>query len=814
MLRNYFKIAWRSLMRNKAFSAINILGLSVGLSCCMLITLYIWHECSNDSYHPNIERLYQVGTVEVTKTKEIRFQGCPNTLAGLFQNYFPQVEATARICPLLIDDKTLIQYNASATETRSFNEDKGFVADSGFFKLFKYDFVEGNAATAISGPYSIVLSKEIADKLFKGQPALNKTIRVSSKFNGDHDYTVTGVFKPMNLPSHIDGRFFVSMYGGEVGDLIRTFTGTTSNYFFVTYVRLRQGASASQIESRLPEFVNTFEGKDLLQAGYSRKRFLINVKDIHLHANMDYGDVTPSGSVTYLYILASIAAFTLLIACINFMNLSTARSSKRASEVGIRKTLGAGKSTLIKQFIGESILMSFIAFSIAIMLCILALPAFEQFTGKNIAPSTLQWAVIGSSFFALAIVTGLIAGSYPAFYLSSFRPVQVLKGKISNSLSVVSLRKALVVFQFSISIVLIVAAAIISKQMSYLRDADLGFQKDHQIIIPLRSQNARQQYAALKDALSKDKNVASIGASFFYPGIVGWSGLYYSEGKESTDNTMFHINMVDFDFQKTLQLQAVAGHLFSDQFPRDSVDGIVLNEEAIRRLGYTKENAVGRKVFSATGDHGIYRIVGVVKDFHFEDLHVPIASIGFMVNSNPVYNYIIAHITPSNLDATLSSFQTAWKQIIPNEPFEYSFMDEQFQKHYEADNRLANMVKYATGLAIFISCLGLLGLATFSAEQRIKEIGIRKVLGASSANIVMLLSGNFIKLVLLAVIIGSPLGWWATHKWLQDFAYRTTISWGIFLFAAVAVLLLAFLTIAAQALRAATANPARSLKAE
>lgn len=814
MLRNYFKIAWRSLMRNKAFSAINILGLSVGLTCCMLITLYIWHECSYDSYHPNIERLYQVGTVEVTKDKEIRFQGCPNTLAGLFQNYFLQVEATARICPLLGDDKTLIQYNASNSEMRSFNEEKGFAADSGFFKLFKYDFVEGNPATAINGPYSIVLSKDIADKLFNGNSALNKTIRVSSRFNGDHDYTVTGVFKPMNLPSHIDGRFFVSMYGGNIGDLIRTFTSTTSNYFFITYVRLRQGVSVSQVESRLPEFVNRYEGKDLKMAGYNRKRFLINVKDIHLHANMDYGDVTPSGSVTYLYILGSIAAFTLLIACINFMNLSTARSSKRASEVGIRKTLGAGKTTLVRQFLGESILMSFIAFVIAIMLAILALPAFEQFTGKTIKLSGAQWMIIGSAFFALTVFTGLIAGSYPAFYLSSFRPVQVLKGKITNSLSVVSLRKALVVFQFSISIVLIVAAAIISKQMSYLRNADLGFQKDQQIIIPLRSYEARQKYAPLKDALSKNNSVSSIGASFSYPGLVGWNGLYYAEGKESTDNTMFHINMVDFDFQKTLQLQAVAGHLFSDQFPRDSVDGIVLNEEAIRKLGYTKENAVGRNIYSATGDHAIYRIVGVVKDFHFEDLHVPIASIGFLVNSNPVYNYIIVHITPGNFDETIRSFQKTWKQINPNEPFEYSFMDEQFQKHYEADNRLANMVKYATGLAIFISCLGLLGLATFSAEQRTKEIGIRKVLGASSANIVMLLSGNFFKLVLLAVVIGSPLGWWATHKWLQNFAYRTTVSWGIFLFATIAILLLSFLTIATQAFRAAMANPARSLKAE
>jgi len=814
MIKNYLKIAWRNLQKNKVFSFINIFGLTVGLTCCMLLTLYIWHESSYDNYHPNIDRLYQIGDIEMEQGKETRYPSTSHPVAALFKSEFPDVEATARICPLLHEDKTLIQYFAPGGDIRTFNEEKGFMADSGFFRLFKYNFVEGNAANAINGPYSIVLSKDIADKLFGGESALNKTVHVSSSFNGDYDYTVTGVFDPIDKPSHIDGRFFISMYGGHVGNLMRTQKNMASNGFFITYVLLRQGTDAARVERLLPAFVERHEGKDLKASGSYRKRFLIKVKDIHLHADMAYGDVTPGGSLTYLYILASIALFTLLIACINFMNLATARSAKRSAEVGVRKTLGAERSSLIWQFLGESLLMTFIAFVIALGLTILLLPSFNHLAGKHIILSTNQAVGLGAIFLFLAIFTGLLAGSYPAFYLSSFKPVKVLKGKISNSLAVVSLRKGLVIFQFCISIILIMAAVVISRQMQFLRNADLGFNKDQQLILPLRSENARKIYTPLKAELGMNPDVLSVGASFFYPGTTTFSGRYNAEGKDTTDNRMLNINIGDFDFLKTLQVKAVSGHLFSNEFPADSIDGIVLNEEAVRQFGYAPSTCIGKKIYFSSNVGRSYKIVGVVKDFHFEDLHIPIGPIGFLVNSEPIYNYITAHIKSTHLDATIASIRSAWQKYNPKEPFEFSFLDDQFQKHYDADNRLAAIVGYSTAIAIVISCLGLFGLAAFSAEQRTKEIGIRKVLGASEGSIVALLSKEFLKLVTIAALIGSPIGWFFVNRWLQNFAYRANISWTVFIFTTSISLLIAFLTISFQAIKAATTSPVKSLRAE
>jgi putative ABC transport system permease protein len=817
MIQNYLKVAWRRLNKNRVFSLINIFGLSVGLSCCMFITMYIWHENSYDSFHPHIDRLYQVGTIDIAHGKETRFYGCPPRLAGLVRDVFPQVEKTARICRLIGDDQNLIQYHGANGDTRSFYEDNGMMADSGFFQLFHYDFVEGNANTAISGPYSVVLEKDIADKLFEGKPAVGKTIHIASHQNGDHDYTVTGVFRPMDKPSHINGRFFLSIYGGDIGDYIRRSNSSmSSNYFFVTYALLRQGSDPAQIEKGFPAFVDTYEGKDLRQVGSYRKQFLLKVRDIHLHANMPYGDVTPSGSLTYIYILVSIAAFILLIACINFMNLSTARSTKQSQEVGVRKTLGAGRAALIGQFLGESLLMAFIALGIALAMTASLLPAFEQLADRTIhLPASELW-VLGAGFLALTILTGLLAGSYPALYLSSFKPVKVLKGKTANSLAVISLRKGLVVFQFCISIVLIVAAVVIAKQMHYLRTTDMGFNKDQQMILSLRG-DMRLKYMTVKKEIDRIPGVLASAGSSQFPGIYApGDDLLYAEGHPSTDNHHCYINFVDFDYMKMMGLQMVSGHAFSSEFPHDSVDGIILNETVIRELGYNPATCVGKKVYSGVSWSlgNAYRIVGVVKDFHFEDLHNPITGIGFEVLSNPVYNYITVNVNKNSHGTTIAALQHVWQQIFPSTPFDYTFLDERFQKHYEADRRVANIVAYATGFAIFISCLGLFGLAAFSAEQRTKEIGIRKVLGASAGSIVALLSRDFLQLVAMAVLIGSPLGWYLMRQWLQGFAYRTTIGWTVFALTAGAALFIALLTISSQAIRAASANPVKSLRAE
>src|SRR4029078_8865807 len=517
------------------------------------------------------------------------------------------------------------------------------------------------------------------------------------------------------------------------------------------------------------------------------------------------------------YILGSIALFTLLIACINFMNLSTARSSKRSAEVGVRKVLGAQKQSLVKQFLGESLLMSTIAFVLALGITALLLPAFSSVSGRNLSLDfSQQWFII-LGFFALSLITGLLAGSYPAFYLSSFQPVKVLKGRFANSLSAIALRKGLVIFQFIISVVLIIASVVIINQMNYLRSTDLGFAKDQQIVIPLRSTTAKSIYASLKNEVSNNPRVQNVGATLYYPGIVNPSDMgLYREGKTVNDNAYIHTNWVDESLLQTLGITPVAGRLFSKEFPGDTNNRMILNEAAIKKLGFSSpQEAVGGKVkFDWRGESYSWTIIGVVKDFHYQDLHVPIEPYAFQLNNQPRFNYIVIHAKASDIASLLSSVTASWHRLNPNEPFEYSFLDEDFQKNYEAENRLASIVGYFTVIAILISCLGLFGLATFSAEQRTKEIGVRKVLGASVTGIVALLSKDFLRLVAISVVIASPIAWWVMHKWLQDFAYRVNISWMVFLITTVVALTIALLTISFQAIRAAIANPVKSLRTE
>jgi putative ABC transport system permease protein len=816
MIKNYLKIAWRSLMKNKVFSFINIFGLSIGLTCCMLIALYIHHETSYDSYHKDIKQLYQLGTVFIKEGKEDRTPNTPAPMAAAMKQEFPEIVETARLMPLFAEDKTLLQYQPPGGAPSSFYESRGFVADSTFFRLFEYDFIEGDPVNCLDNPNTIVLSEEIAKKMFGNMSAINKVIRVSSNSNGDTSLMVTGVFRPIDKPSQIDARFFLSVKGGRVEQMINSQTDMVGNNMFNSFFLLKPGVDVKNLEAKFPAFVDKYIGKALAAAGFKKKQFLIPVKDMHLRAGMSY-DITPVGSVTYLYILASIALFTLLIACINFMNLSTARSSKRSAEVGVRKVLGAEKGSLVRQFLGESLLMALFAFGVAIVLTVLLLPVFSAVSGKNISISFGQngWLLI--DFFILAIITGLLAGSYPAFYLSSFKPVKVLKGKISNSLAAISLRKALVIFQFVISVVLIVASVIINNQMKYMRNKDLGFDRDQQLIIPMRSNNAKNIYASLKNEMKNSALVQQVGATEYYPGILNPSDMgLHMEGRSANDAKIVHTNVIDENLLQTLDIRPIAGRLFSADFPADTNNCLIVNLEATKQIGFSSpEKAVGSKVyFDWRGESYAYTIVGVIRDFHFQDLHVPIAPYGFFLNSRPYYNYLVVHAKTKDISSLLGFAASAWHKLNPNEPFEYSFLDEDFRKNFEAEDRLLSIVGYFTIIAILISCLGLFGLATFSAEQRTKEIGVRKVLGAGFTDIITLLSRDFLKLVLVAIVIACPIAWWAMHKWLQDFAYRTNIGWQVFVITAMIAFCIALLTISFQAIRAAVANPVKSLRTE
>jgi len=810
MLKNYFLVAWRSLMKSKLFSLINIAGLSIGLSACMLILLYIHHELSFDKQLPDGQQLYQVGGVFVTDGKEDRFPCSPAITATNLQHDFPEIRATARMLTFSFfgEYKTLLQSTRTDGTLNSFYEPKGSAADNSFLSLFNYDLKEGDIHTALTQPNTVVISTTLAKTLYGDGSALNKTLRITSSLNGVHDCRITGIFEPGDNPTHADPHFIVSMTGGAIEQRMKS-DGTNMAFdnLYTTYVQLKPGTDAKKLESKFPAFIEKYAGNDLRQAGFWRKDFLLPVADIHLHADMM--EMTPGGNPAYLYILGSVAAFILLLACINFMNLSTARSHHRSAEVGIRKVLGAGKGALISQFLGESLLLSLLAFVLALGLVIGSTPLFKHLSGQSLTPNIPILVV----FAALATFTGLLAGTYPAFYLSSFKPIAVLKGKFSNSFAALSLRKGLVVFQFVISVILIVVALIIGRQLRFLQNADLGFAREHQLVIPLQSKQARTLYKILKTQWQTNPGVLSIGAGSYYPGIVNaGDDNFHKHGQTVSAGQRLRINHVDEDFLKTLNIPIIAGRGFDfDHIASDTLRHVIINEEAVKKIGFASpEAAIGDRLISTyKGETHEDEIIGVVRDFHYESLHAPVTPFVFYLNDKNAYHYAILHLSAN---ATLSSIQNTWRKLNPGEPFTYSFLDADFQGNYAADRRLAAIINGFTTIAILISCLGLFGLTSFSTEQRGKEISIRKVLGARVSSLVILLSNGFLQLVAIAFFIATPIAHWIMHRWLAGFAARTPIGWPIFAGTAVIVTTIAFATISIQVIRAALKNPGTALR--
>lgn len=825
MIRNYLVLALRNLRKNKFFSAVNIFGLSVGLACCMLVALFIYEETHYDQYHNRAGDLYKVGTTFINlqgegDDRERATYNTPSPLAAAMMQEYAEVEKTARVLIVFEHDKTLIQSLENGVVQKALNEPEGFFADSTYFELFKYDFLEGNAIKALSEPQTVAVSDEVARKLYGNQSALGRIIRISNGWfeGGEMDFRITGVFRLPDAPTHLDGHFFMSIYSGEVGEYLKTTTNLATNNMFGTYLLLRPGSDGKALEAKLPAFIDKYMAKDLKERGYGKKQFLTAVPDIHLSGVGNMLGHNLSGSKTYLYLLSSIALFTLLIACVNFMNLSTARSARRAAEVGVRKSVGAGKGHLVRQFLGESMLISMISFVLALALAWVALPFFNKLAEQHLTFSISKNYGLLGSFFGLALLTGLVAGIYPAFYLSSFKPVEVLKGKFSNSLSAAFLRKGLVVFQFVISAGLILASLVISEQMKFLQSTDLGFQKDQQIVLPLSSKAASAAYTSLKAELGRDSRITSVGASRYYPGIMNAADSgFRREGQSVDESVVTRRNRVDVDFLNTLDFRPVAGRLFSPQFPTDTVFKLVINETGARKYGFASpQEAIGQKImFNWNSQDYRYDIIGVVKDFHFESLHEPIEAFAFELNPQQDYNYLIAHANAgTDLPALLHSIENTWARLVPGEPLEYTFLDEDFQKNYKTDRQMAGLIGSFTGIAILISCLGLFGLAAFAAERRTKEIGIRKVLGASVAGITGLLATDFLKLVAIAILIASPLAWWGLDKWLQDFEYGIKMQWWMFALAGLVAIMIAFLTVAGQAIKAGLSNPVKALRSE
>ena len=623
---------------------------------------------------------------------------------------------------------------------------------------------------------------------------------------------VTGVFNESHIKSHIPAHFFLSMRNSDVGTWVVNQTNWATNNIFYTYVKLKEGSNPLAFEKKLQPFIDHRAGTDLKAMGIIRQLFIQPVRDIYLYSDLD-NEIATNGSITYLYVLGSIAFFVLIIACINFMNLSTARSMKRAKEVGIRKVLGAERKLLIWQFLGESVIMSFLALLLAIIIASLLQPLFSNYTQKNdpLFNQHTLWICVA----ILTLGTGIFSGVYPAIYLSSFKPISVLKGKLLNNFSGATIRKALVVFQFVISICLILSVVVIEQQLRYMDSQQLGFNKSQQIVLPLQSQDVVKNYQVLKTELLKNPGIKSVTGGSTYPGIANIEDMpFYAEGKSVNDVVDIALGNIDNDYFETLGLKLVAGRGFSREFTADS-GSIILNEVAVKALGYDVQSAVGKNIyFDFQGSHNTMRIVGIVGNFNFEGLYNAIKPFAFNKVMGNRYSYLIANLRTNDYKTILKETEQSWNQINPGIPFTYSFMDKDFQQNYEKDQRMSKLVGYFTLIAILIACLGLFGLSAFAAEQRIKEIGIRKVLGASVFSIVSLLSKDFLKIVFIAICVALPLGWYILEKWLSGFDYRIHINWWMITLTCLLAILIALFTISSQAIKAAVANQVKNLRSE
>lgn len=764
------------------------------MTACFLIFLYVRFETSFDNFHSKADRIYRVVSEVRTPTENIKTGLTTTPVAINMKRDFPEVEEAVR----LGRDGFLVKKGDV-----KFQENNTVLADSGLFKIFDFLLIEGDRNTALKEPMSVILSQTAAKKYFGNGKAYGQHLLLTGAALNS---TVTGIMKDIPRNSQIQADMIVSLssYQAIYGRPISDSEWTNHNYY--TYILLAPHADAKALEAKLPAFQELHHGAEAKKLQMQDYLTLEPLRDVYLRSKLD-GFVT--GSITNVYIFSIIAIFILCIASINFINLTTARSLERAKEVGIRKVIGAVRSQLVGQFLGESIIISLLSFVFAVVLSSSLLPLFNQVAGNQISESIFRNPSDILGLFGLSVLAGFLAGTYPSLVLSSFKPVVVLKGRFSGGTRGMFLRKGLVVFQFAISIVLIVGTLVVYTQLNYMRGRDLGFSKDQTMVI---FTNFDKNKDAFKQSLSTIPGVLSSTFSSGVPGGNHNSAYTQIENKKGEmQKTNLDGYFVDFDFIKQYELKIVAGRPLSKEFGTDSSKAMLINETAAKMLGYqTPQEAVGRN-FDQWGRQG--KIIGVLKDFNYESLQQPIKPFTMRFESYG-FGTISIKLSSAGLPETIKAIGDKWAQIIPNRPFEYNFLDQQFDQKYRAEEKFGNLFFNFAVLAIFISCLGLLGLASYSTIQRTREIGVRKVLGASVSNIVNLLSVDFIKLVLIAFVIAAPLGLLGMNKWLQDFAYHIHISWWVFVVAGMISIAIAFLTISFQAIRAAVANPVSSLRSE
>jgi putative ABC transport system permease protein len=806
MIRSYLKTAVRFLLKNKSFSFINIFGLAVGTLCCLYILLYVQDQYSYDKHHKDAQDIYRVNSdVNLTGDKHHNASTSP-PIAPAIKRDFPEVVQFTR--HVGIGGKNLLKY-----KEKSFYEEKLAYVDSTFFNVFSYHFVYGkNTPDLLRQSYSIVLQKSVSDKLFGNDDPINKVITISNQ-DGKHDFRVAAVVDNSLGKSVLEDNIFVTMRSGGTGQFVLDNTAWAGYNFTDSFIKLRPGARAAALEKKFPDFLEKYGAQQLKSLGMTKVLHLQPVTSIHTTTGLE-NEPGKTISPTLLYILAGIAIMIQLIACINFMNLSTARASKRAKEVGVRKVVGAGRGDLVKQFLGESFLLTLIGVLLALPLLYLLLPYLNSITQTDIHLSFLNNASMWLMLAGIVIITGVLAGSYPAFYLSAFEAIKVMKGNFTSQVSASGIRRSLVVFQFFLSIVLITSIIIIYNQLNYIKNKDLGFDKNQKLIFSFYTDDQQKKMTALETDFKQLSEVKEISRSNNYLSrFVGRDhGVYLAGGNQSTAVDAQNMD-TDDKFVKANGIKIIAGR---DFHIKDSLKTLI-NETLCKRLGITPEKAVGQRLYSQylNGPVNYVEVAGVMKDFNYNSLHGEVRPFMLFYNGDPTaFSYMTVSLGSNDYKAVLGQMKNIWQKDLPGTPFEYAFLDQEVQKQYTAEISLSNIINSFTIMAILISCLGLFGLAAFSAEQRQKEIGIRKVLGASVAGVVGLLSKEFILLVGIAFVLATPLAWWAMHKWLDAFAYKIPISWWMFAIAGVMSIVIALITVSFQAIKAALANPVKSLRSE
>jgi len=811
MIRNYIKIAWRNLAQNPGYAAINIFGLALGLAVSLLSILYVADELSFDRFHAHAARIYRINSDITFSQKEMKGAASPTPMGETLKHDFSEVEAFTRLGK---SDSRLVKNGQT-----NIRESHILYADSTVFDVFTLRVIEGNPAKALTDPQSVVITKRMARKYFGKTSALNKTL----VFDNDEPRKVTAVMEDMPVQSHFQADFLLPLYATKDAKAAKW-----SNHIFNTYVLLKAGTNPSAVESKFEKIVQLYLDPALRKyfnttlaetrkAGNNYSYSLMPLTDIHLHSDRE-GELSANNSIEYIYLFLIIALFILLIAIFNFINLSTARSAKRAREVGIRKVMGSDRSVLVFQFLSEAMLTTFLALLSGIGLVQVLLPYFNKLAGKNLILSQTSDPLSILFLFIGTVFVGLVSGLYPAFYLSSFQPVRALKGKLWSQPKGLNLRSYLVVGQFSLSILLVICTFLVKQQLHYIQTRKIGFTKE-EVLIVKTAQSTRQDVLTFKHETLQNAAVKTGAVSGFLPvPSRRWNDMWYPENQ--TDEK-YSVNMqewmVDADYIPTLDMKVVSGRNFVDGNISDSASAII-NESAAKRLGY--RNPVG-KVIHKTGDEQL-TIIGVVKDFHYESLRSTIEPLVMAVSSATMGSSVEKAFSESvsfrlnttNLATSIASIEKIWKQTARGLPFEYSFLSEDFDAMYKTEQRIEQLFSVFAAVAILIASLGLFGLSSFSTEQRTNEIGVRKVLGASVSSIVFLLSKEFLKPVLVAVIIASPVAWYGIGIWLQGFVYKTEIHWWVFAAAGLVALMAALLTVSFQSIKAALMNPVKSLKSE